>query len=125
MLAAALLLLMTAPPRAWDHTPAPRPEPAATPAAAAPADAPGPPIVGGYARANRTDPRVHAAYHAALAAITPVKHPGAHLLAAESQVVAGTNFRLQIKLRDGSRWQAVVWHRLDGQYQVTSTTRLD
>jgi len=109
---AALLLLMAAPPR----VPVKPPEPAAAPA---------PAIAGGWTRANRTDPRVHAAYRAAVAAITPTKHPGAHLITAESQVVAGTNYRLTLKLRDGSRWQATVWHRLDGRYEVTATTRLD
>lgn len=113
---AALLLLMTAPPR----VPVPKPEPAAAPAVQAPVG-----LAGAYARANRSDPRVRAAYRAAVAALTPLKHPGAHLIAAESQVVAGTNYRLIIKLRDGSRWQAVVWHRLDGHYEVTAATRLD
>lgn len=111
-----LLLMMTAPPR----VPVSRPEPAVAPAAQAPAVLPG-----AYARASRSDPHVRTAYRAAVAALTPLKHPGAHLLAAESQVVAGTNYRLTLKLRDGSRWQAVVWHRLDGHYEVTATTRLD
>jgi len=110
---AALLLLMTAPPK----VPVPKPEPQAAPAA--------PVLAGGWTPTNRTDPRVHAAYRAAVAAITPARNPGAHLLTAESQVVAGTNYRLTLKLRDGSRWQATVWHRLDGQYEVTASTRLD
>ncbi|HET9630261.1 MAG TPA: hypothetical protein VFP14_12345 [Novosphingobium sp.] len=112
----ALLLLMTAPPR----LPARPPEPAA-----APASAPVAPIVGGYAPINRTAPELHKPFRAAVAAITPVKHPGAHMLTAQRQVVAGTNYRFTLKLRDGSRWQAVVWHRLDGTDQVTETTRLD
>ena len=117
MLPALLLLLMTAPPR----VPVPQPEPAATPS---PAPAAAPPI-GGYAPMSRTAPELHKPFRAAVAAITPARKPGARLLAARRQVVAGTNYRLTLKLRDGSRWQATVWHKLDGTDQVTETTRLD
>jgi hypothetical protein len=113
---AALLLLMTAPPR----LPVRPPE-----SAAAPSPAPAAPVVGGYARVNRTSPELHKPFRAAVAAITPTRHPGAHMLTAERQVVAGTNYRFTLKLRDGSRWQATVWHKLDGTDQVTETTRLD
>ena len=118
---AALLLLMTAPPR----VPVPRPEPAA---AQFPAPAPGTagaPVVGGFAPMSRFAPELHKPFRAAVAAITPAKHPGAHLLAAHRQVVAGTNYRFTLKLRDGSRWQATVWHKLDGEDEVTQATRLD
>ncbi|HXD01796.1 MAG TPA: hypothetical protein VN627_00670 [Novosphingobium sp.] len=118
---AALLLLMTAPPR----VPVPRPEPAA---AQFPAPAPGTagaPVVGGFAPMSRFAPELHKPFRAAVAAITPARHPGAHLLAAQRQVVAGINYRLTLKLRDGSRWQATVWHKLDGEDEVTQATRLD
>jgi len=105
-----ILLLMASPPKA---------KPPVTPVSAAPA------TLGGYAPVSRFAPELHLPFRTAVAAITPVKHPGAQLLAAERQVVAGTNYRMKLKLRDGSRWQAVVWHRLDGQYQVTETARLD
>jgi len=114
---AALILLMTAPPR----VPVPQPEPAAAPSPA-PAAAP---MVGGYAPMSHTAPELRKPFRAAVAAITPAKYPGARLLAAQRQVVAGTNYRLTLKLRDGSRWQAVVWHKLDGTHQVAATTRLD
>lgn len=114
---AALLLLMTAPPRIPVRPPEPAAAPAPAPAAA--------PLAGGWQQVNRTAPELHRPFRAAVAVITPVKHPGAHMLAAQRQVVAGTNYRFTLKLRDGSRWQATVWHRLDGTDQVTETTRLD
>lgn len=120
---AALLLLMTAPPRVQRPTPAPHPEAAAGPASAS--AMPAPPLTGGWQKLNRTAPEVHKPFRAAVAAITPAKHPGAHLLAVERQVVAGTNYRFTLKLRDGSRWQATVWHKLDGRFEVNQTTRLD
>lgn len=105
-----ILLLMATPPKV---------KPPAAPATVAPA------TVGGYAPVNRFAPELRAPFRTAVAAITPAKHPGAKLLAAERQVVAGTNYRLKLKLRDGSSWQAVVWHRLDGRFEVTETARLD
>ena len=114
MLAAAFpLLLMAAPPRV------PAKPPVANPAAAAA------PIVGGYTVMDRHALELRAPLKAAVATITPAKHPGAKVLAAHRQVVAGTNYRLTLQLRDGSRWQATVWHKLDGRYEVTETTRLD
>jgi len=119
---ASLILLMTAPPRVPVRPPA-----VPDPAAAAPAPVAVNPavITGGWQQVNRTAPELHKPFRAAVAAITPVKHPGAHLLAAHRQVVAGTNYRFTLKLRDGSRWQATVWHKLDGEDEVTQTTRLD
>jgi hypothetical protein len=128
MFAAATLLLMAAPPRAEPPRPATSPaaSPAATSTAApAPAAVASPAIAGGYAAMERHTPELHAAFRAAVAAITPVRSPGARLIAAHRQVVAGTNYRMTIKLRDGSRWQATVWHRLDGQFQVTEVVRQD
>ena len=114
MLAAAFpLLLMAAPPKV------PAKPPAANPAVAAA------PVAGGYSAVDRHAPELHAPLKAAVTVITPAKHPGAKLLAAQRQVVAGTNYRLTLQLRDGSRWQATVWHKLDGTDQVTETTRLD
>ena len=105
-----ILLLMASPPKV---------KPPVIAATVAPA------MVGGYAPVSRFAPELHTPFRTAVAAITPAKHPGAQLLAAERQVVAGTNYRLKLKLRDGSSWQAVVWHRLDGRFEVTETARLD
>ena len=123
MIAAALLLLMTAPPRVPVRPPAAAPE-----SAGAPADAPASAtalMAGGWQKLSRSSGDLRKPFRTAVAAITPARHPGARLLAAERQVVAGTNYRLTLKLRDGSRWQATVWHRLDGHYEVTNATRLD
>lgn len=108
----ALVLMATTP-----KLPAP---PVEQPPAAAPA------VAGGYSPLNPLSPELQKPLRAALAAIAPVQHRSrAKIIAAHRQIVAGTNYRLVLQLRDGSRWQAVVWHRLDRQYQVTETNRLD
>jgi hypothetical protein len=120
---AATLLLMAAPPQA---KPPASGAPVAVVAAPQPSVAgPSPAMVGGYVRMDAHTAELHTALHAAVAAITPARHPGARLVSAQHQIVAGTNYRMKIKLRDGSLWQATVWHKLDGQYQVTEVVRLD
>ncbi len=44
--------------------------------------------------------------------------------AVDTQVVAGTNYRVLMTLTDGSRWQVVVWKRLDKRYRFTSKLRV-
>jgi len=48
----------------------------------------------------------------------------ASIESAQQQVVAGMNYRLALTLRDGSRWNVVVYRQLNGQLQLTSTDRL-
>ncbi|MEQ1497280.1 MAG: cystatin domain-containing protein [Novosphingobium sp.] len=43
---------------------------------------------------------------------------------AESQVVAGTNYRLVVRLRDGTRWIMKIWHKLDGTIEVSELAQL-
>ncbi len=43
---------------------------------------------------------------------------------AERQVVAGTNYRLVLRLANAARWRVVVWQRLDRTMVLTSATRL-
>ncbi len=84
-----------------------------------------PPIVGGYAPVNPRAPELAPVIQAAVAQLSPVPHARAKVLAAERQVVAGTNYQLRLKLRDGSRWRVVVWQRLDGGREVTEAERED
>ena len=44
--------------------------------------------------------------------------------AVQSQVVAGLNYRLDLTLTDGSRWQVVVYRNLQGAFSLTSSTAL-
>ncbi|MGB7654794.1 MAG: hypothetical protein WBL74_04865 [Novosphingobium sp.] len=43
---------------------------------------------------------------------------------AEKQIVAGTNYHLRLRLKDGRRWSAKVWHKLDGSDTVTDVVQL-
>lgn len=112
---------------------APEGEPAAAPVAplsvapvsgaASQASRPAPVMVGGYARISPRAPELRPVLATAIAGLTPARNARAKIVRAEQQVVAGTNYRLLIKLRDGSRWRVVVWQRLDGGLEVTETFR--
>lgn len=81
--------------------------------------APRPQVVGGW-QVARVDA---AARMAAQAAVSAIRRPNAQLVeinSVETQVVAGINYRLVLTLSDHSRWQAVVWRRLNGKMEVTS-----
>ncbi len=55
----------------------------------------------------------------------PVKNVSLrHIERASRQVVAGTNFRLTIKLTNGRLWCGTVWRKLDGTYVVSRVARV-
>lgn len=100
------------------------PDPAAMAPVATPAvgDA-APAVVGGYAPIDPHSRELRPVLAAALPSLTPARQARARIVRAEQQVVAGMNYRLLVKLRDGSRWRVVVWRRLDGGYEVTEALR--
>jgi hypothetical protein len=84
------------------------------------------PRAGGWSAVARAadDPGVAAAAQAIL-----VRLPAGHAALvgidmALRQVVAGTNYRLILRLADGNRWSAVVWHKLDGSFDVSDPSRV-
>lgn len=87
------------------------------------APVPAPVLVGGYAPISPRAPQLRPVLAAALPSLTPARHARVLIVRAEQQVVAGMNYRLLVKLRDGSRWRVVVWQRLDGGYEVTEAVR--
>jgi len=108
--------------------PLPPAAPAPAPAAVVPAPAAEPvraPLVGGFAPMSPRAPELGPVVQAAITHITPQPRAKGRVLVAERQVVAGMNYRLLLKLRDGSRWRVVVWQKLDGTRQVTEATRED
>jgi len=44
--------------------------------------------------------------------------------AVQTQVVAGTNYKLDLTLADSSRWHVVVWRMLDGQLKLTESNKI-
>jgi hypothetical protein len=40
------------------------------------------------------------------------------------QVVAGNNYRLTLRLADGNKWSAFVWHKLDGSFAVSGVAQV-
>lgn len=93
----------------------------------------GPVLAGGYAPLSPRAPELRPVLAAAMIGLTPARPARARIarariaqariVRAERQVVAGLNYRLLVKLRDGSRWRVVVWQRLDGGYEVTDVAR--
>ncbi len=84
------------------------------------------PIVGGWSAVARpnADGEVRAAAAAMLGQL-PVKQAKLwRIEEAQQQVVAGMNYRLKLRLRDGSRWTAMVWRKLDGGFQVSEVSRV-
>jgi putative lipoprotein len=82
-----------------------------------------PSIVGGYSPA----PADSDARKAAQFALPKLKRGKARIRsldAVERQVVAGTNYRIEMTLTDGSHWKIVVWQRLDGRYQLSQSQRV-
>ncbi|WP_221773762.1 hypothetical protein, partial [Novosphingobium piscinae] len=100
--------------------PPPAPVPAPPPAAA---PVPAAPLVGGFSPVRRGAPELGPVVKAAVAHLTPARHARARLLMAERQVVAGSHYRLLLKLRDGSVWRVMVWQRLDRSLQITEAVR--
>lgn len=48
----------------------------------------------------------------------------AQVISADKQVVAGTNYRMRVRMTNGKTWQAVVWKKLDGTYQVSEIAQV-
>ena len=119
-----LVLATTGPEPLPPAAPAPAPAPAAVVAAPA-AEPVRAPLVGGFAPMSPRAPELGPVVQAAITHITPQPRAKGRVLVAERQVVAGMNYRLLLKLRDGSRWRVVVWQKLDGTRQVTEATRED
>lgn len=80
---------------------------------------PPPMITGGWRTADPMIEEIQAAARYA-APLAPAGHGLlAAISSAQTQVVAGTNIRMVLRFADGSRWQATVWHRLDGSFALT------
>jgi hypothetical protein len=88
------------------------------------AAAPGP-VVGAYQSVDVGSAEVLDARTAVQTDLARLRIEAIH--AAYAQVVAGINFKLVCQVSDGdgsSTWVFIVWHRLDGQWQFESATRL-
>jgi hypothetical protein len=83
-------------------------------------------IVGGWSIIAKPDANadVRAATTAMLGQLPVKKAKLRRIETAEQQVVAGMNYRIRLRLTNGSRWTAVVWCKLDGGYQVSEIARV-
>jgi hypothetical protein len=84
------------------------------------------PRVGGWSAvaAPDDDTGVRAAA-AAMVKRLPVEHATLKRIdSAQRQIVAGINYRLFLVLTDGSKWDAQVWHKLDGSFVVSDPAQV-
>lgn len=81
--------------------------------------APVPVVVGGWQAADPADETVQTAARYAAGQLPSGHGALAEVVSAQTQVVAGTNIRMVLRLADGTRWQATVWQRLDGALSLT------
>ena len=96
-----------------------KPEEKAAPAETRPAA-----VAGGWT-AGPVDPEARGV---AAVAWTFLKQPVgtiASVDSVETQVVAGLNYRLRMTLSDKSRWEVVVWKKLDGTMEATAIKQLE
>jgi hypothetical protein len=77
-----------------------------------------PPRVGGYQNAAVTDPGVRAAAQFGVAQLRRPRARLASIDAAQRQVVAGMNYRIDVTLTDRSRWRLAIYQPLRGPLQA-------
>lgn len=80
------------------------------------------PLPGGYASQAVTDPQVKEAAAFAAKELSKSRATVKTINRAAAQVVAGLNYRLDITLSDGKRYEVVVFKSLDQHYQLTNVT---
>ncbi len=84
------------------------------------------PLVGGWSPITSPDKNLEAraAARAALPNLPRRKARLARVERAEKQIVAGTNYRLILRLTDKSRWTVTMWHKLDGTWAASQIAQL-
>jgi hypothetical protein len=88
------------------------------------AQAPTPVIVGGYRAVATSDPDVRAAAQFAVRSLEGSRGRLRSIEAAQQQVVAGVNHRLDLTTASGRRWRVTVYRPLRGRLQLTNRERL-
>ena len=83
-----------------------------------------PVLAGGWQAADPASAQVQAAAQFTAANLPQGRGVLAEVISASTQVVAGTNVRLVLRMTDGTRWSAVVWQRLDGTSALTEAKPL-
>jgi hypothetical protein len=84
---------------------------------------PVPGIAGGYQSTETNNPDVRAAARFAVASVER-RARLRRVDAAQQQVVAGMNYRLDLTTSSGRRWRVTVYRPLRGRMQLTSRERL-
>ena len=84
------------------------------------------PVVGGWkpVRNPNTAAELKGPLQAMLAEISTERLKVAQVISADKQVVAGTNYRMRVRMTNGKTWQAVVWKKLDGTYKVSEIAQV-
>ncbi|KPF79428.1 hypothetical protein [Novosphingobium sp. AAP93] len=90
----------------------------------APVPVPAPVLAGGWRVADPAGEDVQAAARYAASQLPTGGGAVAEVVSADTQVVAGMNIRMVLRLTDGSRWRVVVWRRLDDTFALTESAKI-
>jgi hypothetical protein len=82
------------------------------------------PMAGGYRDVAVTDPGVRAAARFGVAQLRRPRARLASVDAAQQQVVAGMNYRIDVTLTDRSRWRLSIYRPLRGAMRARPAERL-
>ncbi len=93
--------------------------------AAPPVPPPAPPIAGGWHEVPGPLLKAQVGETARFGVSKLPKPHGAlqKIIGAETQVVAGTNYRMLVQLTGGAKWRLQVWKKLDGTMELTAFKR--
>jgi Cystatin domain len=82
------------------------------------------PVAGGYRNVAVTDPAVRGAAQFGVAQLRRARARLAGIDAAQQQVVAGMNYRIDVTLTDRSRWRLSIYRPLRGPMQARRAERI-
>lgn len=85
---------------------------------------PAPLVVGGWQAADPMGEGVQAAARYAAAHLPQPHGALVEVTSAQTQVVAGTNLRMALRMADGTRWNVTVWQKLDGSFELTDAQQM-
>jgi hypothetical protein len=85
---------------------------------------PAPLVIGGWQPADPSGDGVQAAASYAAAHLPQQHGTLVEVVSVQTQVVAGTNLRMALRMADGTRWSVTVWHKLDGSFELTDAQQV-
>jgi hypothetical protein len=83
-----------------------------------------PVITGGFSQVATTDPNVKSAANFAAQKLTNGQAGIKSINSAEQQVVAGMNYRMNVELTNGDKYNVTVYKNLQGEMSLSASTKI-